>query len=136
MTNNNPYQVYQQTQVKTLSQGRLILMLYEGAVKFLKQAIDSIEENKTGEATNFIIKVEDIFYELESTLNMSAGPVAQQLKSTYQTINAYLIQANIKLDKDILIRVLYMVRELQSAWVEIIEGTKDSRNQRGITASA
>ena len=44
MAINNPYQQYKQTQITTADQGRLVVMLYDGAIKFLNKALEIMEK--------------------------------------------------------------------------------------------
>ena len=56
---NNPYAQYKNTQIQTATPGQLILLLYEGGIKFCKLAKLSIEEKNIMNANNYIIKIQD-----------------------------------------------------------------------------
>ena len=64
---------YQQTQVTTVDKGRLIVLLYEGAIKFLHQAKVCQEENDVAGKANHINRALDIISELNQSLNMNEG---------------------------------------------------------------
>jgi flagellar protein FliS len=134
MNVNNPFQVYQKTQVQTQSPGKLILMLYDGAIRFLKQALLVMEEKNYEKTSELLIKVQDIFSELSLTLNFSAGPVAEQLHTLYGSLNMLLVEANMKSDPEIVARVLAMVEDLKLAWEAIINGPSVSENKKIVSA--
>ena len=73
----NPYQKYHETQVKTADQGRLILMMYDGAIIFLQQARELNKEKDFYGKSEKISKTQDIIFELISSLNMDAGIIAK-----------------------------------------------------------
>ena len=82
--NNNPYAQYKNTQIQTATPGQLILLLYEGGIKFCKLAKLSIEEKNIMNANNYIIKIQDIVSELMSSLDMKSGiDIANNLYSLY-----------------------------------------------------
>ena len=72
----NPYAKYQESQIKTADPGRLILMIYDGAIIFLQQSKDLIKRKDFVEKSVKITKVQDILIELMAALNMVAGSVA------------------------------------------------------------
>ena len=57
----NPYSNYQKTQVTTASQKKILLMLYEGAIRFVKHAQKSMEEDNIPEKGKYISKATAIF---------------------------------------------------------------------------
>lgn len=66
---NNPYKKYQTTQVMTASREKILLMLYEGAIRFTKQAKVAMEQRKVAEKGTFISKATAILSELMATLD-------------------------------------------------------------------
>ena len=108
MAFTNPYAAYQNTAVKTASQGKLVVMLYETAVKQLAAAIKCFDE-KTGKVpantietySNHIMKTQEIINELQVSLDMDkGGQIAQNLMSLYVYFNRELMDANINKDKE------------------------------------
>ncbi|PKL19000.1 MAG: flagellar export chaperone FliS [Spirochaetae bacterium HGW-Spirochaetae-5] len=69
MSNTNPYNQYKQTQITTANQGKLIVMLYDGAIKFLTIALDNMSPKSYDVVNNNIIKAQDIITELLLSLN-------------------------------------------------------------------
>ncbi|MBU0599331.1 flagellar export chaperone FliS [bacterium] len=119
----NPYESYRQTRISTASQGQLILMLYDGAVKFLNLANEAIPKKEFMTANTNIIKSQNIITELMVSLNMEVGEIAKNLYSLYDYMNRRLIQANIKKDPKIINEVKGMLLELREVWDQAIKKT-------------
>ncbi|OQY10521.1 MAG: flagellar export chaperone FliS [Fusobacteriia bacterium 4572_132] len=124
MYNNNPYSKYKNTQIQTATPGQLILMLYEGAIKFCKFAKMGIEEKNLDSANRYLIKVQNIISELRISLDMKAGgEISQNLNSLYDYMQSRLLQANLKKDVKILTEVQEMIEELKDAWSQAVKST-------------
>jgi flagellar secretion chaperone FliS len=115
---NNPYKQYKKTQIDTANQGKLIIMLYEGAIKHINRALELLPQKKIEEIHNNIIKAQDIVAELMVSLNMDAGEIASKLLSIYLYINKKLMEANLSKSGEPLIEVRKYLLELKSAWEE------------------
>ena len=134
----NPLNAYKETQIKTANQGRLIIMLYDGAVKNINLALEAMgaSHHKFDETSNCIIKAQDIIAELMVSLDFEkGGDIAKNLFSLYVFMNRQLLQANLKKLQKPLSDVKKMLVELREAWVEI--GRKQdvetsSRGQGGV----
>ncbi|MBN2545457.1 MAG: flagellar export chaperone FliS [Spirochaetes bacterium] len=109
---------YKKTQVNTANQGKLIVMLYEGAIKFINNAIDAMPKKEIEKIHNNIVKAQDILTELTTSLNMDAGEISQKLFSIYMYLSQRLTDANIKKSKEPLIEVKKHLSVLKDAWVE------------------
>lgn len=137
MAVNNPYQQYKQTQITTADQGRLVVMLYDGAIKFLSKALDIMEKEKLSGSdiekihVN-IVKTQDIISELMSSLNMDVGEFSSRLFSIYMYMNNRLIEGNIKKDKEPLLEVRRHLTELREAWAQASKNVQ----QEGVTKQA
>ena len=93
----NPYQAYRQTQITTASGLELIILLYNGAITFLKQARVALEEKQVEPAHRALIKAQDIITELSLSLNREAGgEIADSLGQLYDYMDQRLVQANIQ----------------------------------------
>ncbi len=113
----NGLEVYQEASVTTQNKGRLIVMLYDGAIKFLKQAIRDIEANDFAGKGHHIQKAQDIILELNTVLDLEAGgDVAKNLRSLYNFMSKHLSQANIKSDAVMLGEVISILEELNQGW--------------------
>lgn len=137
MAINNPYQQYKQTQITTADQGRLVVMLYDGAIKFLNKALEIMEKEKLsgGDIEKIhvnIVKTQDIISELMSSLNMDVGEFSNRLFSIYMYMNNRLIEGNIKKDKAPLLEVRRHLTELREAWAQASKNIQ----QEGITKQA
>jgi flagellar protein FliS len=118
----NGLETYQNTAVLTQSKGRLMVMLYEGAIKFLKLAIKEIEAKDYVAKGRYIGKAQDIIWELNSALNMEiGGETTKNLRSLYLYMNRQLNQANIKVDPEICREVISLLETLNSSWKVIAE---------------
>lgn len=115
----NPYQQYQQQSVMTASPGELTLMLYNGCIKFIRQAQSGIEAGDIEKANNSIIRCQDILEELMVTLKPEYE-ISASLSALYDYIYNRLIDANIAKDISILDEVLGLVTELRDTWAEVI----------------
>jgi len=121
--NNNPYQQYQKNTINTASPQELTMMLYNGLVRFLKTAVQGIEEKDIEKANNFIIKSQNIITEFICTLDVSYE-VSQGLLSLYGYMNEKLLEANLKKDKLIVLEVLGYAEELRNTWEEAMKLAK------------
>ena len=124
----NAYAAYQKTNVNTASQGRLVVLLYEGAVKHLKAALNLFDENekiKPGNIEQFGIhlqKTQAIITELQVSLDMDkGGDIARNLMSLYVYFNEELMDATISHNKKKIELVLSKVDELAGAWRTIAD---------------
>jgi len=116
----NGVKAYQETAVTTQSPGRLIVMLYEGAVKFLKLAVKALEENDYESKGKYINKAQAIITELNVVLDMdTGGEVAKNLRSLYLFMGRRLNKANIKKDPKIIHEVITLLEELNHGWKAI-----------------
>lgn len=113
----NGLSTYQETSVLTQSRGRLIVMLYDGAIRFLRQAIDDLERHDYAAKGVHIRKALDIIFELNTVLNMEkGGQVAQNLRSLYNFMQRHLVDANIKRDPQMIREVIALLEELNTGW--------------------
>ncbi len=95
----------------------LTLMLYEGAIKFLKQAQIFLGDKKLDKVNNSIQRAEDIIVELRATLNMDIA-LSENLDSLYEYMLSRLMDANLDKDHEILEEVIGLVTELKDTWKE------------------
>ena len=122
MSSNNGYEKYKKVDASTASQNRLIVMLYDGAIKFLETACAAMDKKHgTEEAHNNILKAQEIIYELLSSLNYDAGDIAHRLASIYTYMNQKLTEGNISKTKPPLLEVIRYLKELKTAWEGVEE---------------
>lgn len=113
--NASPYNQYQQASVQTASPERLLIMLFEGAIKFLNMAKAGLQNSDIVMANQNLIKTQNIVNELMVTLNMDY-PVSKNLYQLYDYMNYRLIQANIKKDVAMVDEVLNHMTELKDTF--------------------
>lgn len=133
MAYQNAYAAYQKTNVNTASQGRLVVLLYEGAVKHLKAALNLFgpdDKLKPGDIEQFGIhlqKTQAIITELQVSLDMDkGGDIARNLMSLYVYFNEELMDATISQNKSKIEFVLNKVDELAGAWRTIANSTANA----------
>lgn len=116
------YEQYRQTAIQTAPPEQLVVMLYDGAVRFLEQAKAALQEGK--DASEPLVRAQDIIIELSSSLNHGAGDVANNLGRLYEFWIQWLLQAQIRREPAKVEEVLGMVRELREAWVSVAQQRK------------
>lgn len=122
----NPLQSYKTISLQTAPPGRLVLMLYEGAIKFLEKALlgmevdDPLEMNQT--VHNNITRAQDIINELNNTLDMDqGGKLAVVLRDLYVYMDSKLYQSNIRKDREGIQEVIDRLTTLQEGWSEMLD---------------
>ena len=116
----NGITAYQDNAVTTQSKGRLIVMLYDGAIKFLRLAIREIENNNYEAKGRYINKAIDIINELNAVLDMDAGgEIAGNLRKLYIFMINRLSQANLQSDPQLIRDVIKLMVELNQNWKAI-----------------
>jgi len=120
MSMSNPYQAYQQNSVTTASPGDLTLMLYNGCLKFIKQAKQAIVDKKVEEKNTNLVKAQNIIREFMVTLNMDYE-ISKSYMQMYDYILNRLIEANVKSDIEILNEVEGYVIEFRDTWKQVIQ---------------
>ena len=111
---------YQDAAIGTQSKGRLIVMLYDGAIKFLKLAIQELQAENYAAKGQYINRAQDIINELDAVLDMEAGgEIAQNLRKLYGFMGRHLRQANAKRDPQMLQEVINLLEELNPSWKAI-----------------
>ncbi|WP_054957472.1 flagellar export chaperone FliS [Paenibacillus dakarensis] len=113
----SPYDKYRQSSVQTASPAQLVLMLYDGAIRFVKIGIDGISNNDLPKANQYLGKAQTIVSELMSTLNHSYD-ISKNLFAMYEYINYLLIQANIKKSKEPAEEALGYLTDLYETWIQ------------------
>ena len=127
---NNAYATYKQNSVTQSSPAELTLMLYNGALKFLKLARKGIQENNISLKNENIQKIQNIIQELMVTLNMDME-VSHNIMRMYDYMMRQLIQANVKNDLQLLDEVEGYLVEFRDTWKEVIQQTRQKNFQQG-----
>lgn len=114
MLQRNKYRDYS---VQTASPAQLLIMLYDGAIRFCRAGIAAIQENDYETANTNLCKVQDIINEFIITLDKQS-PVAGQLLPLYEYWNQRLIEANVKKDTAPAEEVLEYLVEMKETWIQ------------------
>ncbi len=122
---------YKKVDIVTASPEKLVVMLYDGAITFLENALKAIDEKHGEEKVhNNIVKAQDIVFELSSSLNFDAGEIADKLSAIYAYMGKKLSEANISKEKKPIIEVIDHLKELRSAWSTISNKTSDNNAKK------
>lgn len=126
------YQKYKTTSVQSASKEKILLMLYEGSIRFIKQAIIAVEKKDIAGRGMNVGRAFDIVMELNNTLNFEAGgELAKNLEQLYMFVTDQLTKANIHSDKKALEHALKIMETLYSGWVEAVEKLKREEAANG-----
>ncbi len=124
-TYSNYQNAYKKASVNTLDQNKLIIMLYDGAIKNANFAVEYLKSGEIEKVHDSLIKTKNIVTELLATLNMeNGGEIAKNLKSLYSYMFSLLIEANMEKKSEPVLTVIDLLKELRGAWVQIREKKK------------
>ncbi|MGE4192568.1 MAG: flagellar export chaperone FliS [Pseudodesulfovibrio sp.] len=131
----NPAKAYLATQVETTTQGELLLMLYEAAIKFLKRAQREIDNRDYAKKGIYISKAMAIVHELSESLNKEkGGDITPKLSQLYLFCTSQLVKANIRMDNKMIDDVIRILDGLRSAYAQIVP-IHDAKGDPGDTLS-
>jgi flagellar secretion chaperone FliS len=132
MLRSNPWQSYRQVATQTAPPGQLVLMLYEGAIRFLEQARrgfaeeDPLEYNQT--IHNNTVRAQEIIRELDGALEFKqGGQLASTLHRLYDYMDTRLHEANQFKKEEGIEEVIRRLGVLRDAWAEMLQ--KNGNNQ-------
>lgn len=133
MTPANPAQLYKKAAAFSASPGQLVLMLYDGALRFCRQAQEGLDEPdfiRSQEIThNNIVRAQAIITELQATLNFDKGEqLAQTLYRLYDYMQAELLKANRDRSKESLSNVIRFLGEIRDSWAEMLNNQPGGPN--------
>jgi flagellar secretion chaperone FliS len=131
----NPVQSYRETQIRTANPGRLIVMLYDGALRSIARASEALDRGVRGydAANTAIIRAQDIVAELMASLDMErGGEMASNLFGLYAFVNRQLMDANLGKDRKPLETARSLLAELREAWNAIADTKTPSERRQGI----
>ncbi|HET6171000.1 MAG TPA: flagellar export chaperone FliS [Gaiellales bacterium] len=121
----NPYatarQAYTESSVMTASPEQLVVMLYDGAIRFLRQSAEAMRVGNREQSRSKMSRAEEVIDELNYSLDMSYGEVPQNLRMLYQFAKRQLIRANLDSDADRIDSVGRMFADLRESWATIAQ---------------
>ena len=133
-TYGNYQNAYKKASVNTLDQNKLIIMLYDGAIKNASFAVEHMKSEEIEKVHDCLIKTKNIVTELMATLNMdNGGDIAKNLQSLYSYMFSQLIEANMEKKPEPVIVVIDLLKELRAAWVQINSKKKPGATKQNAT---
>jgi flagellar protein FliS len=115
------YGAYKRVDVETASQGKLIVMLFNGAIQRAEEAKRQLEKGRLQNVHNNLIRAQDIIAELRGALNMSAGEIARNLDRIYEYFQHLLIMANIRKETAHIDQCVRMMIAVRDTWQEVFD---------------
>ncbi len=130
------YMNYQKVQVTTSDRVKLVVMLYDGAISFLKTAIKYLEKNDMAGKGVYIAKAQDIIDELNNSLNIKeGGEIAVNLRKIYNFLYFYLVKANLSKNKSMIEESISILSTLREAWDEVGKKSPEQEQHATMTQS-
>lgn len=125
----NPFQQYKNTEVVTASKENILMMLYDGAIRFLKKAIAATGQNNLDEKNKYVGKTMDIVNELRATLNHKADEnIANHLDQLYEFVLDRLLKGSMENNPKYLEEAIGVLETLRKAWDEAIKSLKEPQS--------
>ena len=111
---------YRQQSILTATPGQLVVMLYDGCLRFLNQAAYALRDNDAIQAGARLSRAEAIIDELLETLDLEqGGVVASRLQGIYVFCNRHLLEARSAQEPEMIEKVSELLVELRDAWAQI-----------------
>ena len=130
-TYGNYQNAYKKASVNTLDQPKLIIMLYDGAIKNASFAVEHMKSGQIEKVHDCLIKTKNIVTELMATLNMDrGGDIAKNLQSLYSYMFSQLIEANMNKKTEPVVIVIDLLKELRAAWTQINSKKKNDAKKQ------
>lgn len=121
--------LYKRTEVITSNRETLLLMMYSGALRFLRLAIDAITKKSVEDRHRFIRKTQDIVNELRANLNFEiGGDLAKNLDNLYEYVTHCLFEGNRQNEVKPLEDAYSVLKTLNDAWESAISSLKQKEN--------
>ncbi|NLI78338.1 MAG: flagellar export chaperone FliS [Candidatus Riflebacteria bacterium] len=112
---------YRKTQIDTATPETLILMLYDGALRFMGQAEEAFTERNMERISNLLVKIQAIFTELLTALDKEkGGEISTNLERLYLFFLEKLADANVRKDPEPMRQIRPLVEDLRNTWAEAI----------------
>ena len=124
------YNQYHENQIATASREQILLMLYDGAIRFCKQASLAIQNDNIADKGRFIGKAMAIISEFSTSLDHEiGGEIAKNLDALYAYMIKELTKANINNETQPIDNTCTMLCELRATWAEAIEMNNQASNE-------
>lgn len=113
----SPYDKYRQSSVQTSSPSQLVVMLYDGAIRFARTGIEGLKQSDYEKTSLNLGKAQTIISELMSTLDNTIE-ISKGLYSMYEYTNHLLVQANIQKQPDKAEEAIGYLTDLRDTWIQ------------------
>ncbi len=124
---NNAAEAYKRQQIMTATPEALTLMLYNGALRFMKEGLEAMEAKQWEHCNNSLQKAQKIILEFQATLKMEYE-ISHQLMPLYSYVYNGLVEANMRSKPEKVTECMDIIRELRDAWAQAM---KTARKERG-----
>lgn len=113
-------QAYKATQAQSSSPMELVVMLYDGAIRFTLEAREAIARGDVRARTTAVSRTLAILVELQNTLNVKdGGDIARELDRLYSYMSGRLLEVTASADVDATLEVEKLLRTLRDGWSQI-----------------
>jgi len=126
MQRSTPWQSYREVATRTATPGYLVLMLYDGVLRFLEQAQDGFALDDPAEyhqtISNNVIRAQSILDELNRNLDMAAGgEFSIRLRQLYEYLERRLMESNLRKQADGIQETIVRITVIRDAWKEMLQ---------------
>lgn len=115
------YDAYKRIDVETASQGKLIVMLFNGAIQRAEEAKRQMDRGDLEKVHANLLRAQDIMAELRGALNMEAGEIAENLDRIYEYFHHLLVQANIRKAKKPIDECVGFMTTMRDTWETLFQ---------------
>lgn len=134
-SNSSP-SAYLRTKILTASPQELRILLYDGAVKFCRQARHALEKHEFESMYNAIIRAQKVVTELSTSLDHASDPeLCGKLAGLYNYIYLRLVDANMERDTARLDEAIRLLEYQRETWMLAIKKSRGSQDEPAATAS-
>ena len=141
LSRNKPWDSYRKVATQTATPGQLVLMLYDGTLKFLDKAMTGFDHqdpllfNQT--INNNIVRAQAIIHEMNASLNMKAGgEVASNFRRLYNYFYRRLTEANRTKQKAPIEETMARLRVLRDSWAEMLRNGGEARPESDLSSAS
>ncbi len=135
MANGRFVQEYQKGAVNGASPLQLVIMLYDGAIRFMEAGKYGIDQQDLEIQNKNLQKAQKIIMELMSCLDMEkGGEIANNLLALYTYVLNELVEANIGDKVEPIDRCIKILCDLRESWVEVEQITRSGAHEVPLAA--
>ena len=111
------YAEYKDNSVLTQPPGKLVVMLYDGAIRFLQRAAAALEAGDHPAKAEYLNKAQAVINELSNSLDLEAGgEIAANLRALYEWMSRHLTAAVVRKDPQAIRDVIACLTDLNEGW--------------------